>query len=103
MTDQVQTTEKPLSAKHNEFINNLFLLKFNGTKAYAETYPDNKTPRFSASQLLTNLNIKAEIEHRTALTRQKSIKTRKQRQAFWTAMMEDPKGTSNSITFARGL
>ncbi|KKN59787.1 hypothetical protein LCGC14_0538770 [marine sediment metagenome] len=62
------TRTKTLSAKHNEFINNLFLLKFNGTKAYAETYPDcsGKTAEVNSCKLLSNTKIKAEIERRTA-------------------------------------
>lgn len=57
-----------LSAKHNEFVGNLFIHKFNATKAYSETYPDNKTPEFSSSRLLSNVKIQAEIERRQAKT-----------------------------------
>ena len=63
-----ETTDKPLSAKHNEFLNKLFILKFNATKAYSETYPDNKTPEYSSSRLLSNVKIQAEIERRQAKT-----------------------------------
>ncbi len=77
-----------LSIKHDEFISKLFLLKFNATKAYAETYPDNKTPRFSASLLLTNINIKAEIERRKAAVRAEHIADRAERKRFWTKTMK---------------
>lgn len=55
-----------LSKKHQEFVNNLFLHKMNGTDAYQETYPkaSRESARREASRLLTNVDVKAEIQAR---------------------------------------
>src|SRR4026209_1241698 len=55
-----------LSSKHQAFVNNLFLHKMNGTDAYVATYPkaSRETARRNASVLLTNTDIKAEIQAR---------------------------------------
>lgn len=52
--------------KHQEFINNLFLFRFNATDAYEATYPKatRESARREASRLLTNVDISEEITRR---------------------------------------
>lgn len=52
--------------KHQEFINQLFLLNFNGTRAYQAAYGDvdENTAAVNASKLLRNTKIAEEIEAR---------------------------------------
>jgi len=68
MTDKKKTQEpkkKPLSDKHNEYINN-YMDCLNQTLAYRRTYPkaSYETARRAASALMTNHDIKAEIAER---------------------------------------
>jgi len=50
-----------LSDKQQAFVNSYCTNGYNATKAYRLAYPDNKTPEFSASRLLSNVKIKAAI------------------------------------------
>lgn len=55
-----------LSNKHQDFINEYFLQKMNGTDAYMTVYPKASydTARANAAKLLANTSIKAEIDRR---------------------------------------
>ena len=53
--------DKSISDKQKAFVNNYCANGHNATKAYAKAYPDNKTPVFSGSRLLTNVKIRAAI------------------------------------------
>jgi phage terminase small subunit len=52
--------------KHQEFVNEYFLHNMNGTDAYQAVYPKatRESARREASRLLTNVDVKAEIETR---------------------------------------
>lgn len=58
--------KKPLSDKHQEFVNQYFLCGMNATQAYMNAYPDSSynAARGSAHELLANPNIQAEISAR---------------------------------------
>lgn len=55
-----------LNKKHLEFVNNYFLFKMNQTDAYQATYPkaSRESARRLGSQLLTNIDIREEIQAR---------------------------------------
>lgn len=52
--------------KHQEFVNEYFIRNMNGTDAYQAVYPKatRESARREASRLLTNVDVKAEIETR---------------------------------------
>lgn len=62
------TNEHGLTDKQQEFVNAYFISGFNQTTAYMQVYPDSgyDAARSSASRLLTNANVRAEIERRLA-------------------------------------
>lgn len=64
MTDEL----KPLSKKHQAFVDQYFLCHFNGTEAYMRVYKPNTraTARANAADLLANTSIAAAIETRLA-------------------------------------
>lgn len=60
-------TDKPLSRKHQAFVDQYFLCHFNGTEAYMRVYKPKSgrnTARANAADLLANPNISAAIETR---------------------------------------
>lgn len=58
-----------MNVKHQQFINEYFRCKFNGTKAYRRVYPDVSYDAASvnASKLLRNAKVSAEIKRRMKL------------------------------------
>ncbi|MBN2178512.1 MAG: terminase small subunit [Deltaproteobacteria bacterium] len=59
--------EKELTKKRLLFVDKYFETKFNGIEAYLQTYPRVKkreTAKAAASRLLTNVNVKEEVERR---------------------------------------
>lgn len=62
------TNERGLTDKQQAFINAYFVNGFNRTQAYISVYQETKydAARSSASRLLTNANVRAEIEQRLA-------------------------------------
>ena len=60
-----------ISNKHQDFINEYLTNGHNATQAYKKAYPDNKTPKFSASRLLTNVNVKQAISDKMAKVAEK--------------------------------
>ena len=58
---------KKLTPKQLLFVDKYFELKFNGTKAYLQTYTrvkHSETAKTAASRLLTNVNVKQEVDRR---------------------------------------
>ena len=66
---------KKLTQKMLLFIDKYFELNFNGTEAYLQAYPavrKRATAKVNASRLLTNANVKAEVESRQKEAREVS-------------------------------
>lgn len=69
----ISATEKPLTAKHDLFIDNLFECAFNATEAYRRTYPDGAEHALhNATRLMGNDGIIAEIARRRASIAEKA-------------------------------
>ena len=62
-TNSQEIDFKSVEPKHKEFVHQLILHKYNQTKAYADVYPDNKTPEINASQLLCNAKVQSYLKH----------------------------------------
>lgn len=58
-----------MNVRHQQFVNEYFRCKFNGTKAYKRVYPDvsNDAASVNASKLLRNAKVAAEIKRRMKL------------------------------------
>lgn|SRR5262245_16570483 len=68
MTEEVKPL-KPLSKKHQTFIDNYFIYKQNGTEAYIQTYNPKggrDSARVMAAELLAKPNVQAEVRARIA-------------------------------------
>ena len=52
----------PINDKQQAFINEYIVNGHNATKAYKAAYPDNKTPEYSASRLLSNIKVREAID-----------------------------------------
>ncbi len=88
MTDNMPG--KPLNPARQRFCFEIVKNGQNATQAYRIAYPNCKSGHKQAGQrLMTYVDVKQEIGRLQAETRAGSVKSRKQRQEFWTDMMDD--------------
>ena len=86
--------KKKLSTQHTRFCLLMAGGNINQTMAYMECYPDSTydTAKSSASTLLTNPNIIAEIERLQKLTTTEKVMSRKEKREFLAAVKRTPIG-----------